>query len=292
MRRLTRSHGRIQPRVTSTPRPVLGGDEARPRAWRAQVLTLFPEAFPGPLGLSLTGKALREGLWALETLDIRRFATDKHRSVDGPPAGGGAGMVLRADVTAAALDTALDGGSTDRARRPVVCLSPRGRRFDQATARSWASGEGVILLCGRFEGVDQRVLEARGVEEVSVGDYVLTGGEIAAMTAIDATVRLLPGVLGNAESIVDESFSAGLLEAPHYTRPRVWEGRPIPEVLLSGHHADIAAWRASEARMLTQDRRPDLLGGHGAQDAPGRPPEAEERSDAPTSAGKAREEQD
>jgi tRNA (guanine37-N1)-methyltransferase len=224
--------------------------------WTARVLTLFPEMFPGPLGFSLTGRALADGLWRLEPHDIRDSATDRHRSVDDSPAGGGAGMVMRADIAAAALDAAESGRS--RADWPVLYLSPRGRRFDQARARALAALPGVTLLCGRFEGIDERVLEARAVEEVSLGDFVLTGGEIAAMALIDACVRLIPRVLGNAESAEEESFSSGLLEFPQYTRPTEWEGLRIPEALLSGHHGRIAAWRRSQAERLTRERRPDL----------------------------------
>jgi tRNA (guanine37-N1)-methyltransferase len=252
--------------------------------WRVSVLTLFPGMFPGPLGESLTGQALQRGLWALETLDIRRFATDKHRSVDGPPAGGGPGMVLRPDVVAAATDAAGDDG------RPRIYLSPRGAPFTQGDARALAAGPGAVLLCGRFEGVDQRVLDARGYVEASVGDFVMTGGEIPAMALIDAAVRLLPGVLGNAASAEEESFSAGLLEAPHYTRPPVWEGRATPEVLLSGHHARVAAWRRSQAEALTQERRPDLWRARG--DSRPDPISGAERSDAHTSAPKGGTEKD
>ncbi len=223
----------------------------------ARVLTLFPDAFPGVLGAGLTGRALLDGLWRLEILDIRAFATDRHRTVDDTPAGGGPGMVMRADVVAAAVDAARD-GVPERARWPVIYLSPRGRRFSQALAREIAAGEGLTLLCGRYEGVDQRVLEARQVEEVSIGDYVLTGGEPAALVLLDAVVRLRPGVLGNAASTVEESFAGGLLEHPHYTRPAIWEGREIPEVLLSGHHARIAEWRRTQSEAITRDRRPDL----------------------------------
>src|SRR4029079_8893352 len=227
-------------------------------AWRATVLTIFPEMFPGPLGLSLAGKALAEGKWALATIDIRDFATDKHRSVDDTPAGGGAGMVMRADIAAAAIDAA-------RAFMPeaalTIYLSPRGTPFTQACARKLAAGPGAILLCGRFEGVDERVLEARNVEEVSIGDYVLSGGELAALVLIDACVRLLPGVAGNEVSLSEESFTSGLLEYPHYTRPRDFEGRMIPEVLLSGDHEKIAEWRREEAEKVTKERRPDLLSG-------------------------------
>ena len=225
-------------------------------SWTARVLTLFPEMFPGPLGHSLTGRALDAGLWRLETHNIRDLATDRHRSVDDTPAGGGAGMVLRADIAAAAIDRADSG--LPRSDWPVLCLSPRGARFDQSRARRIAGGAGVTLLCGRFEGIDERLLQARRIEEVSLGDFVLTGGEIAAQALIDACVRLIPRVLGNSESAVEESFSSGLLEYPQYTRPTEWEGLRIPEVLLSGHHGRIAAWRQSQAERLTEERRPDL----------------------------------
>ena len=221
--------------------------------WRATVLTLFPEMFPGPLGVSLAGRALASGLWALEALDIRDQATDRHRSVDDTPAGGGPGMVLRADVLAAAID-AVEAG----ADRPRLLMSPRGRPLTQSRVLELATGPGPLIVCGRFEGVDQRVIEARQLEEVSISDYVLSGGEIAAMALIDACVRLLPGVMGKAESGADESFSDGLLEYPQYTRPQAFEGRPIPEILLSGDHAKVAAWRKAEAEALTQARRPDL----------------------------------
>ena len=227
--------------------------------WRATVLTIFPEMFPGPLGLSLAGKALAEGTWALQTIDIRDFATDKHRSVDDTPAGGGAGMVMRADVAAASIDAARADASPGT---PSLYLSPRGRPLTQARVRELAQGPGAILLCGRFEGIDQRVLEARNIEEVSIGDYVLSGGELAAQVLIDACVRLLPGVAGNESSLAEESFASGLLEYPHYTRPRRWEGRNIPEVLLSGDHKKIAEWRREEAEKLTRERRPDLWEKH------------------------------
>jgi tRNA (guanine37-N1)-methyltransferase len=223
--------------------------------WRALVLTLYPEMFPGPLGLSLAGKAQTDGTWALSTLDIRDFATDKHRSVDDTPAGGGAGMVMRADIAARAIDAARGQMAADA---PTLYLSPRGRPFTQSRARELAQGPGAILLCGRFEGVDQRALEARNVEEVSIGDYVLSGGELAALVLIDACVRLLPGVAGNETSLAEESFAGGLLEYPHYTRPREWEGRTIPEVLLSGDHEKIAKWRREQAEAATRARRPDL----------------------------------
>jgi tRNA (guanine37-N1)-methyltransferase len=222
--------------------------------FRATVLTLFPEMFPGPLGVSLAGKALADGVWSLETRDIRASATDKHRSLDDTPAGGGPGMVLRADVLASAIDAATAGDS-----RPRLLMSPRGRPLDQEYVADIASGEGVLVVAGRFEGVDERVILGRQLIEVSVGDYVLSGGEIAAMALLDAVVRLLPGVMGNALSGASESFADGLLEYPHYTRPQIWEGRPIPEVLTSGDHGRIAEWRRGEAERLTQLRRPDLL---------------------------------
>jgi tRNA (guanine37-N1)-methyltransferase len=221
--------------------------------WRASVLTIFPGMFPGPLGESLAGKALSTGLWSLEALDIRAHATDKHRSVDDTPAGGGPGMVMRADVLARALDAmAIEDP------RPRLLMSPRGVPLTQTRIGELAKGEGAIVVCGRFEGIDQRLIEARGLEEVSVGDYVLSGGELAAMVMIDACVRLLPGVMGKEASGAEETFSDGLLEYPQYTRPQTFEGRTIPEVLTSGDHAKIAAWRRAEAEGLTQARRPDL----------------------------------
>ncbi|MGH6857136.1 MAG: tRNA (guanosine(37)-N1)-methyltransferase TrmD [Methylocella sp.] len=223
--------------------------------WRATVFTLFPEMFPGPLGLSLSGEGLARGIWAMETLDIRAHGLGRHKAVDDTPAGGGPGMVIRADVLGASLDAGLDAGD----RRPRLLLSPRGVTLTQARACALAAAEGVVLICGRFEGVDERILAARGLEEVSVGDYVLSGGEIAAMAVVDACVRLLPGVMGAQASSIEESFGAGLLEYPHYTRPREWEGREIPDVLLSGDHAKIKAWREAESLKLTRERRPDLL---------------------------------
>ncbi|MEI4487952.1 tRNA (guanosine(37)-N1)-methyltransferase TrmD [Frigidibacter sp. MR17.14] len=227
-------------------------------AWTAKIITLFPGAFPGVLGESLTGKALDMGLWYLETIDLRPFGEGKHRNVDDTPAGGGAGMVLKADVVARAIQEAQTGAPADRAAWPVIYLSPRGKPFDQACAQRLSRAEGVTLLCGRFEGVDERVLEAYGVEEISLGDFVLTGGEIAAQALIDATVRLIPRVLGNQASTEEESFSDGLLEHPQYTKPTVWNGRAIPEILQSGHHARIADWRRAMAKRLTKERRPDL----------------------------------
>jgi tRNA (guanine37-N1)-methyltransferase len=228
-------------------------------SWRASVLTLFPEMFPGPLGLSLAGKALRDGRWGLEALDIRGFATDRHRSVDDTPFGGGAGMVMRPDVVDAALGAAI--ASNTDARR--IYLTPRGRLLDQALVRDLAAGPGVILLCGRYEGVDQRVIEARDLEEISAGDLVLSGGEVAAILLLDACVRLLPGVMGAADSAAEESHGPeGLLEYPHYTRPADWQGRTVPEVLLSGHHAEVAKWRRARAEDATRMRRPDLWAKH------------------------------
>ncbi len=235
-------------------RTASSGSASSGSAWRASVLTLFPEMFPGPLGFSLAGRALEEERWALETVDIRGFARDKHRSVDDTPAGGGAGMVMRADVLAAAID-AVHGPSDER---PLIYLSPRGKPLDQARVRSLAEGPGAVLLCGRFEGIDQRVIEARGLEEVSLGDFVLSGGEPAALALLDAVIRLLPGVMGKEASGEEESFETGLLEYPHYTRPPVFEGREIPEILTSGHHGRIAEWRRQEAEKLTRERRPDL----------------------------------
>jgi tRNA (guanine37-N1)-methyltransferase len=220
--------------------------------WTARVLTIFPEMFPGPLSASLAGRALSEGIWELETVDIRAFARDKHRSVDDAPFGGGPGMVMRADVVDSALAETMDPAV------PTIYLNPRGRLLTQSRVRELAAGPGVTLLCGRFEGVDERVLEARAVEEVSLGDFVLSGGEPAALALIDACVRLLPGVVGAEESLAEESFEGGLLEYPHYTRPQSWCGREVPEVLLSGHHEKIAAWRLDQAERITRDRRPDL----------------------------------
>ena len=253
-----KSHGRLSISASRAPRELMHGTPRLKGAWVARIITLFPEAFPGVLGLSLVGKAQDLGLWALETIDLRSFGQGRHRNVDDTPAGGGAGLVLRPDVVAAALDQAATGTPGDRKRWPVVYLSPRGQRFDQAMARRWAQADGITLLCGRFEGVDERVLHSHGVEEVSLGDFVLTGGEIAAQAMIDAAVRLIPNVLGNQASTEEESFSEGLLEHPHYTRPAEWQGMAIPPVLLSGHHGDVAKWRQAQAEALTQERRPDL----------------------------------
>jgi tRNA (guanine37-N1)-methyltransferase len=226
--------------------------------WRATVLTIFPEMFPGPLALSLAGKALTKGLWALDAIDIRDHATDKHRSVDDTPAGGGPGMVMKADVLARAIDAAGSG-------RPRLLMSPRGVPLRQVRVAELAAGEGAVIVCGRFEGVDERLIAARGLEEVSVGDFVLSGGEIAALALIDACVRLLPGVMGKEASGAEESFADGLLEYPQYTRPQLFEGQPIPEVLTSGDHAKIAAWRRQQAETLTKSRRPDLWAARGTR---------------------------
>ena len=238
--------------------------------WRASVLTIFPEMFPGPLGQSLAGKALVSGLWSLDVIDIREHATDKHRSVDDTPAGGGPGMVMKADVLARAVDAA------EAASRPRILMSPRGAPLTQRRVEALAAGPGVLVLCGRFEGIDQRLIEARELEEISVGDYVLSGGEIGAMALIDACVRLRPGVMGQEASGAEESFSAGLLEYPHYTHPAVWEGRSIPDVLLSGDHGKIGVWRRAEAEKLTRERRPDLWAAYRERTGKGvkKPPKA------------------
>ncbi|MEO0761656.1 MAG: tRNA (guanosine(37)-N1)-methyltransferase TrmD [Pseudomonadota bacterium] len=295
-----RSAGMLRARPTAQPRPLMESRERR-GAFRATVLTLFPEMFPGPLGHSLMGKALKEGAWALGTLDIRRFATDRHRTVDDTPAGGGPGMVMKPDVLAAAIDAARrEDRREDHGQppRPTLYLSPRGKPFDHAMATTLARAPGLILLCGRYEGVDERVIEARGLSEVSMGDFVLSGGEIAAMALLDAVLRLRPGILGNAASAEEESFSTGLLEHPQFTRPAVWEGRAIPEVLTSGHHALIARWRRAEAERLTRERRPDLWAAHRARGtadgpsgigaaAPGKPgaPEQSGAGNSPATAG-------
>lgn len=230
--------------------------------WAATILTVQPDMFPGPLGQSLSGKALAEKRWSLETIDIRKFATTRYGSVDDTPAGGGPGMVMRADILGAAID------SVERNARPLILLSPRGKPLTQARARELAQGPGTILVCGRFEGVDQRVIDARQLEEISIGDYVLSGGELAAMTLIDAVVRLLPGVVGADASLDEESFENGLLEYPHYTRPQTWEGRDIPAVLTGGHHKKITEWRRQQSLDLTKSRRPDLWDAHMRRTAP------------------------
>ncbi|MFK7751516.1 MAG: tRNA (guanosine(37)-N1)-methyltransferase TrmD [Sedimentitalea sp.] len=250
-----RSLGRKTIRPTLVPRPLVTPVPDLKDVWKAKVITLFPTAFPGVLGESLTGKALNDGLWQLETIDLRGFGIGKHRNVDDTPAGGGAGMVLRADVLGPAIETASSGTG---GRWPMIYLSPRGAPMTQALMQDLAQSDGITLLCGRFEGVDERVLEHYDIQEVSLGDFVMTGGEIAAQALIDATVRLLPGVLGNQASTEEESFSNGLLEHPQFTKPASWNGHDIPDVLMSGHHGNIAKWRRAQSEELTQTRRPDL----------------------------------
>ena len=260
-----RALGRKSIRASLQPRDLMTEQPTLAHAWTAQVITLFPAAFPGVLGESLTGRALQDGLWQLQTFNLRSHGIGKHRNVDDTPAGGGAGMVLRADVIGAALDEAR---AAAPAPLPCVYLSPRGAPFTQAMAQHWSRAPGMTLLCGRFEGVDERVLHHYGIAEVSLGDFVLTGGEIAAQAMLDATVRLLPGVLGNADSAAEESFSDGLLEHPQFTKPASWNGLDIPPVLLSGDHAKIAAWRRAMAEKITADRRPDLWAAYQARKAP------------------------
>ena len=252
-----RSHGRLNVQVSAKPRDLMADVQVK-GAFTVKIVTLFPEAFPGTLGLSLTGKALDLGLWRLIPIALRPFGEGKHRNVDDTPAGGGAGMVLRADVLDRALDEAAVGANPDRLKWPVIYLSPRGRPFDQAMAHRFAACDGMTMICGRFEGIDQRVIDHHQIEEVSLGDFVLTGGEIAAQAMLDATVRLLPKVLGNQASTEEESFSDGLLEHPQYTKPAEWQGLPIPDVLQSGHHGEIAKWRKAQAEELTKVRRPNL----------------------------------
>ncbi len=250
-----KSHGRKSITAAAQPRELITPTPRLKDAWTAQIITLFPDAFPGTLGQSLTGKALQDGLWTFETINLRDFGEGRHRNVDDTPSGGGAGMVLRADVVGRAIEAAP-------APFPIIYPSPRGTPFTQAIAQNWASGPGVTLLCGRFEGVDQRVLDHYNILEVSLGDFVLTGGEIAAQAMIDATVRLLSGVLGNAESTAEESHSNGLLEHPHYTRPATWKGHEIPDILTSGNHAKVAEWRCQQSEKLTAERRADLWAKH------------------------------
>ncbi|OWU85616.1 tRNA (guanine-N1)-methyltransferase [Oceanicola sp. 22II-s10i] len=257
-----KSHGRKSVRLSLKPQDLMTEPTRLAGVWTARIITLFPQAFPGVLGESLTGKALKDGLWQLETINLRDHGIGKHRNVDDTPAGGGAGMVLRPDVLGAAIEAAQ---AEARGRWPLVYLSPRGARFDQAMARRMAAADGITMICGRFEGVDQRVLDHYGVQELSLGDFVLTGGEIAAQAMIDATVRLLPGVLGNAASTEEESFSDGLLEHPQYTRPAEWQGRTIPDVLMSGHHGEVAKWRRAKSEEITRQRRPDLWAAHEAK---------------------------
>jgi tRNA (guanine37-N1)-methyltransferase len=260
-----KSHGRKAISLSAKPTSLMDGPPQLQGAWVAKVITLLPEAFPGFLGASLIGKALQEGLWRLEAIDLRIYGEGRHKNVDDTPAGGGAGMVMRADILAKALAEAARGTQKDRAKWPVIYLSPRGKRFDQRMAERFAAADGMTILCGRFEGIDERVIEHFGLEEVSLGDFILTGGEIAAEALIDSTVRLIPRVLGNQASAEGDSFSDGLLEYPQFTKPTVWEGRAIPEVLLSGHHAKIASWRKDMAERLTKERRPDLWRAYLAQ---------------------------
>lgn len=259
-----RSHGRQSIKATLKPRALMETSPNYVDVWQARIVTLFPDLFPGVLGASLTGKALQDGLWQLHTHDLRSFGIGKHRNVDDTPAGGGAGMVMRADVVGPAIEAAQ---AHAHGRWPILYMSPRGRRFDQAMARDLAECQGVTMLCGRFEGVDERVIQHHEMIEVSLGDFVMTGGEIAAQAMIDATVRLLPGVLGNAESTVEESHSSGLLEHPQYTRPATWQGADIPAVLTSGNHGEIAKWRRAQSEALTRARRPDLLAQHETDEA-------------------------
>lgn len=261
-----RSHGRKSISASRQPRDLMRPDVQLAGVWLAQVITLLPQAFPGILGESLTGKALRDGLWQLDPVDLRPFGEGRHRNVDDTPAGGGAGMVLRADVMGRAIDATRAKAPSDA---PLIYLSPRGAPFTQSRAQDLARGPGVTLICGRFEGLDQRVIDHYRIEELSLGDFVLTGGELAAQALIDACVRLLPGVLGNEESTQDESFSNGLLEHPHYTRPAEWQGLTIPEVLTSGDHGRVAAWRREMSQRLTAARRPDLWRRHRDRDREG-----------------------
>jgi len=251
----SKSHGRKSISASLTPRSLIDPAPRLAGVWLAQVITLFPQAFPGVLGESLTGRALKDGLWQLNPIDLRPFGEGKHRNVDDTPAGGGAGMVLRADVMGRAIDHALKSAPTGA---PLIYLSPRGRRFDQAMAQDLAAGPGVTMICGRFEGLDQRVIEHYNILEVSLGDFVLTGGELAAQAMLDAAVRLRPGILGNDASAEEESFSDGLLEHPQYTRPAEWKGLPIPPVLMSGNHGEVAKWRQAQSEEITKARRPDL----------------------------------
>lgn len=262
----SKSHGRLAIRPSLKPRALVTDTPDIVGVWKAKVITLFPEAFPGVLDRSLTGKALQDGLWQLQTIELRGFGIGKHKDVDHPPAGGGAGMVLKADVVGPALDEARRGTPVDPRAWPVVYMSPRGKPLTQQMAQDFSRAQGMTILCGRFEGVDERVLEEYNVQEVSLGDFVLTGGEIAAQALIDATVRLLPNVLGNADSTKDESHSNGLLEHPQYTKPAEWKGRKIPDVLLSGNHGNVDKWRREMSEKLTQERRPDLWAKHLAKE--------------------------
>ena len=265
MTKPTKSHGRLTQSANLKPRELITNTPRLANAWCAKVVTLFPASFPGVLGASLTGKALSDGLWSLEPVDLRTFGSGKHRQVDDTPSGGGAGLVLRPDIMGRAIDMASAGTPSDRAEWPIVYLSPRGKPFDQRDAERFSRAKGMTLVCGRFEGLDQRVIDHYDMEEISIGDFVLTGGEIAAQALLDATVRLIPGVLGNAASTEEESFSDGLLEHPQYTKPAEWRGHEIPPVLLSGDHGKVAKWRRAQAEELTAERRPDLWATHTAK---------------------------
>jgi len=253
-----KSHGKLSIKPSSIPRELIKVNNINQNAWIAKVITLFPEIFPGALNSSLVGKALQEGLWGLETVDLRKFGEGKHRNVDDTPYGGGPGMILRADIMEKAIESAMSEVPKDRKNWPLVYLSPRGARFSQSKAEEWAQGSGITLICGRFEGLDQRVIDHFSIEEVSLGDFILTGGELAAQALIDSTVRLIPSVVGNQKSIIEESFQNDLLEYSQYTRPSIWQGYDIPEVLLSGDHAKIKCWRKRQAERLTKEKRPDL----------------------------------
>jgi len=262
----TKSHGRLSISATLKPRELMTDKPELQGAWMAKVITLFPQAFPGVLGQSLTGKALDKGLWQLQPIDLRQFGEGKHRNVDDTPTGGGAGMVLRADIMGDALDHAAHGTPDDRAEWPIVFLSPRGKPMTQKMAQRFSKARGMTLICGRFEGLDQRVIDHYAIEEVSLGDFVMTGGEIAAQALIDATVRLIPGVLGNEASTEEESFSDGLLEHPQFTKPPVWRGHEVPPVLLSGNHGAIDKWRQAQSEQVTKERRPDLWNAYTTDD--------------------------
>ena len=249
------SHGKKSISVSTKPRELMTKNPRLTDIWTADVITLFPESFPGVLGASIIGSALAKKLWVLQTVNLRDFGIGPHKKVDDTPAGGGSGLVLRADVIEPALEKSI---SNFPKGRPLIYMSPRGKPFEQKHAKKWASGPGLVILCGRFEGIDERILESYDIEEISLGDFVMTGGEIAAQAIIDTTVRLLPGVLGNPESIVDESHTSGLLEYPHYTKPSEWKNKKIPETLLSGHHENIAKWRLNQAKATTKKNRPDL----------------------------------
>jgi tRNA (guanine37-N1)-methyltransferase len=258
MTKLLKSHGSRSISASTKPRSLMEESYLKKDAWIAKVITLFPETFPGVLGSSLVGKALHEGLWGIETIDLRKFGEGRHRNVDDTPYGGGAGMIIRADIVGAALEQASIGTPSNQQEWPIIYLSPKGKLFSQSRALRLAKGAGVTLICGRFEGIDQRLIEHYDIEEVSFGDFILTGGEIAAQALIDATVRLIPTVVGNQMSIVEESFKDGLLEHSHYTKPALWKDLAVPDVLLSGNHAKIKSWRRKEAEKLTKQKRPDL----------------------------------